>query len=452
MFERKIYQHLLAWKNSRRHKALLLYGPRQVGKSFIIRTLAQQEYRSYVEINLFEDRSARRALAGAADAQDLVSRISLYANEPLIPGESLVFIDEIQELPDIMTMAKFLAEDGCFDYAFSGSMLGTEFKDVRSYPVGSVHELMMHPLDFEEFCWATGIESEHLARARSAIAHEQPVPSYLHDALLARFRTYVVIGGMPEVVQRYVEGNGNLGPAREHQQALNVQYQHDIAKYAGAHALDVRAIFDKIPIQLAEKNQRFKVASLGANGRYEGYEQDFLWLTNAGVGIKVDQVNEPKTPLKRTERASMFKLYQSDTGMLVSRYPQATARFVYLDERSANLGGIFENVVAQELVAQGLHPYYYMAKKRGEVDFIIEGERGPLPIEVKSGRTYRQHSSLDALMASSEYAINRGLVLSRSNVMREGNISYLPLYAAGFIHELFCVEPEMPKMSIGGIS
>lgn len=350
-----------------------------------------------------------------------------------------------------MTMAKFLVEDGRFDHAFSGSMLGTEFKGVRSYPVGSVRELVMRPMDFEEFCWATGIEREHVATAREAVASRKPVPDYLHDALLSRFRTYVVVGGMPEVVQRYVDAAGDMGPAREHQAALNVQYQHDIAKYAGSRALDVRAIFDKIPLQLAEKSPRFKVASLSAGRRYEDYEEDFLWLVNAGVGLKVNQVGEPKTPLRRTTRNSFFKLYQSDTGMLVARYPQSTARDIYVDAKSPNLGGIYENVVAQELAAQGLDLFYYMARKRGEVDFIVEGAGGHVPIEVKSGRSYRQHASLDALLASEEYAIDQGIVLSRSNVAREERVLYLPLYAAGFIRELFCAEAELPTMDVGGI-
>jgi len=451
MFQRTLYDQLLAWRRDGAGKALLLYGPRQVGKSFLVRTLAQREYQSYVEINLTDNAQARKALAQASDVRDLISRISLFSSMELVPGNSLVFIDEIQELPNIMTMAKFLVEDGRFDYTFSGSMLGTEFKGVRSYPVGFVREFLMRPMSFEEFCWATGIRSEHLDMVREALRAQRPVPDYLHDALLSRFRTYMVVGGMPEVVQRYVDNGGDLGPARTLQVDLNTQYQHDIAKYAEGRALAVRSIFDRIPLQLAEKSLRFKVAAVDRGARYESYEDNFLWLVNAGVGLKVDQVSEPKPPLRRTDRPSLFKLYQSDVGMLVARYPQSVARLIYLDERSANLGGIYENVVAQELAAQDLDLYYYMARKRGEVDFITEGGEAPLPIEVKSGRSFRTHASLDVLLASEEYGIPLGIVLSRSNVMREGKVLYLPIYAAGMVRELYCADTPLPRMDLGEI-
>ena len=375
--------------------------------------------------------AARDALADATDAQDLIRRISLFSPAPMVEGRTLVFIDEIQELPDIMTMAKFLVEDGRFSYAFSGSMLGTEFKHVRSYPVGSVVEIPMFPLDFEEFCWGGEVSEGALAAVQEACDTLVPLPDYLHDALLRYFRSYVAVGGMPEVVQRFYDGGGDFATVYELQVELVKSYKNDISKYAGKRALDVQAIFDQLPLQLDSDSHRFVLSSIDDDARYERYRQDFVWLVNAGVGLKTDLVREPKSPLAATARAGHFKLYESDTGMLVVRYGRDVARAVYLDDPHPNLGAVFENVVAQELVAQGSPLFYYMNKKRGEVDFVTNAAGGEvLPIEVKSGRNARAHAALNHLLQSPEYDIPRGIVLSRLNVECDGKVVYLPWYAS----------------------
>ena len=432
---RKMYEELLAWRKNPAKKALLLTGARQIGKSYLIRELARNEYASYVEINLYENERARNALAQARGLDDLLRRISLFSDTPLTPGKSLVFIDEVQELPDIMTMAKFLVQDGRFDYAFSGSMLGTEFRGVRSFPVGYVTEMTMRPLDFEEFSWATGVPGSIWGLVRKACADRTPIDEFVHAKLMEDWRLYLVVGGMPEVVQLFSDTGGDLGSVRMKQHELNAQYRYDIAKYAGSRVLPVQAIFDQIPTQLNEAGSRFTVSSI-AGGRYDRSAPDFLWLSNAGAALKVDQIREPKSPLKRTEQPSKFKLYQSDTGMLVERYPVTLAQTIYLDERSANLGAIYENAVAQELVAQGLAPYYYMTKKRGEVDFFVETDRGALPIEVKSGTSFKMHAALDHVLESPDYGLPEGVVLSRGNVAADGKVLYLPLYATGLLREL----------------
>lgn len=428
MFKRKIEERFLDWK-AQSEKALLVTGARQVGKSYAIREFGKRHYATFVEYNLLDDEEAREAFSSVANVTDLINRIILLADQPLQEGNTLVLIDEIQEYPDIMTMAKFLVEDGRFSYAFSGSMLGTEFKGVRSFPVGYVHEMPMFPLDFEEFCWAVATPPFALEEVHSAFADRRPVDTAIHEKLLRTFRSYLVVGGMPEVVQRYVDNGFVLSGVRELQTELNGQYRYDIGKYAGNRALQVRQIFDQIPLQLEEKNDRFTVAALGGDARYDRYEQDFLWLVNAGVALKVEQVSEAKSPLKRTEQPSFFKLYQSDVGMLVSRYPQSTSRALYLDERVPNFGGIYENVVAQELAAQQAKPYYFMREGTGEVDFVIEGESSHvIPLEVKSGRKFRAHAALDRMLANKESRIKEAFVLCRHNVEVSGKVIYLPFY------------------------
>ena len=430
MLQRKITEQLYAWKQQSKRKALLLTGARQIGKSYAIRAFGTEAYQVFVEINLLEDAPTRQALLEAGNATEFIRRLSILTQQDLVPGQTLVFIDEVQEAPDIMTMAKFLVEDGRFDWAFSGSMLGTEFKGVRSYPVGYVHELTMLPLDFEEFCWAIGVTADAMAQIRTACAEEQPVPAYLHDAMLLNFRTYLVVGGMPEVVQRFLDTDGDLAGIRALQVELNAQYRRDISKYAGTRALYVQSIFDQLPIQLEGDTQKFVINSIDPNARYQKYQRDFVWLENAGVGLKTDLVNEPKSPLLKTAQPSRFKLYQSDTGMLMARYPVSVSQAAYLDNKHANLGGIYENVVAQELSAQGHELYYYMTKRRGEVDFVVDGPQcSAVAIEVKSGSYYHSPASLDHVLDTPEYGVDLGIVLSKGNVERDGKTLYLPIYA-----------------------
>ena len=430
MLKRKIASKLEEWANAERNKALLVVGARQIGKSFAIREFGKSHFARLIEINLYEDESARKALLEAKDAADFITRITILSGTSIIPGETLVFIDEVQEAPDIMTMVKFLVEDGRCRWAFSGSMLGTQFKGIRSYPVGSVRELSMHPLDFEEFCWAIDVSPAAFERIADCCTCEKPIDAYIHDSMMANFRTYLVVGGMPEVVQAFLDTKGDLAAVRELQSDLNVQYRRDISKYSGTRSLYVQSIYDQLPIQLEGDSRRFVMGSIDESARYKGYERDFVWLKNAGVALKTDLVSEPKSPLLKTANAAKFKLYQSDTGMLMARYPLAVAQAAYLDDKNPNLGGVYENVIAQQLAAQGHALYYYQTKKRGEVDFVVDSSDGTaVPIEVKSGNYFHSHAALDNVLETAGYGAKQGIVLSRGNVERDGKVLYLPLYA-----------------------
>ncbi len=431
VFKRKAYRAFERWRMRSDKTVLCVTGARQVGKSTLVEHLGQQAFERFVEINLLEKPAAKRALTGSSSADDLISRISLFTKDELIPGKTLIFIDEIQELPDLMTMAKFLVQDGRFAYAFSGSMLGTELKRVRSYPVGFVTELTMYPMDFEEFCWANEVSGNALATVTECCRDRLPVPDYLHEHMLAYFRAYMVVGGMPAAVREFREGSGDLARVRIVQTELVNSYVHDITKYAGRAAPEVRAIFEQLPMQLDERSVRFKLNSLEPKARYEKFSRDFNWLVSAGVALKCNIVNDPKSPLKATERPSYFKLYESDTGMLVSRYPLAVARALYTDEREPNLGHLFENAFAQTLASFGSDIFYYMNRKRGEVDFMIEDSSGQvLPIEIKSGRSPRMHAALTTLLETKQFHGKEGYVFSRQNVGATDRVVYLPWYAA----------------------
>ncbi len=436
MLRRKVTEQLERWKGMT-GKALLVTGARQIGKSYAIREFGRRSYACYVEVNLLLDRESAEILTSARNATDFINRVALLSPNPLVEGNTLIFIDEVQEFPDIVTLAKALVEDGRYSFAFSGSMLGTELRGIRSFPVGYVHQLVMRPLDFEEFSWAVGVEPRFLDEVRECLRERRPVEPALHDVMLRNYRAYIVAGGMPEVVQNYIDSKYTLTETRAIQTQLVSQYAQDISKYAGRRALEVRSIFDRIPVQLETESHRFCVSTLDDGARYSQYDQDFLWLVSAGVGLMISQVTEAKSPLKRTESAGKFKLYESDTGMLLSRYPQSTARTVYLDQKTPNLGGIYENVVAQELAAQGIGQWYFQADAVGEVDFLIEGKADRVvPIEVKSGRKVRSHAALDRLLEVGEYKIKEGVVLSRNNLSCEGKLLYLPIYMSFCLDEL----------------
>ena len=457
MLRRKVTNKLLTWKNLS-NKALLVTGARQIGKSYAIREFGKANYSCFVEINLLLDKSAKQALAQALNATDFINCIALFSKKTLVENNTLIFVDEIQEYPEIVTLMKALVEDGRYSYVFSGSMLGTEFKGISSFPVGYVDQIVMRPMDFEEFCWAVGVSEQFLDQIRTRFIERKPVEEYLHNDMMRNFRAYLVVGGMPEVVQTYIDSKYSLAKIRKLQTLLVNQYSKDISKYAGNRAFEVRAIFDQIPLQLEGETHRFNLSALEDSARMSKFHHDFLWLVNAGVALQVLRTSEARMPLKRTEQTSMFKLYESDTGMLVSRYPQSAARALYLDMKDPNFGGIYENAIAQELTAAAIPLWYYQSDTVGEVDFLIEGKSGNVvPIEVKSGKKVRSHAALDRLVSIGEYKIKEALVLSRNNVSQEGRITYVPLYMSFCLVELteageagedegdFTLAPAVPK-------
>ena len=436
MLKRKVFSDFEHWKKTS-NKALLVTGARQIGKSFAIRVFAKKNYDVFFEANMLLNKDACDSLPAARDASDFISRVSVLSKTKLVEGKTLIFIDEIQEFPEIVTLIKDLVQDGRFSYVFSGSMLGTEFKGVSSFPVGYVKRIIMRPLDFEEFCWGINVSDAALTEVRECMIKRKPVSDFVHKAMMQNFLAYIITGGMPEVVQDYVDSKYSLIRTRELQRDLVEQYKVDILKYAGQQSFFVREIFDKLPAELEGEHHRFMLSSIKSGARIEQYKQDFLWLKNAGVGLVVPRATEAKTPLVRTQSQTYFKLYESDTGMLVSRYPQSTSRAIFLDRHSQNLGGIFENVVAQELTALKIPAHYYYSAKVGEVDFLIEGKNAKVvPIAVKSGRKVSSHLALNKLLDACGTKIPEAIVLSHKNVSRGAKVSYLPFYMTFCLDEL----------------
>lgn len=439
MLKRDAYASLLEWRHSNCGKALLVDGARQVGKTYLVEELAKREYPRWAKIDFLRDEPVARALAKAESAQEAIEAISVTQGIELIPGETLVFFDEVQEATNIVTLSKYLVQDGRFDVAMSGSLLGINLRHVRSLPVGYLHTVTMYPLTFLEFCLARNVPEEVIDRMRESFENKVPMSEALHAPLVDLFRRYLVVGGMPEAVRTYRDGQGDLGAVRKQQADLVNLYKDDIAKHAGDRAPQVRAIFDALPGQIGKENKRFLLKVLKEDARFEPFANDFAWLIDANAALETVSVTDPRAMLERSEQKNRFKLYQFDVGMLMSRYRDSVALAALTGERDVNFGGVYENAVAQELAAAGVPLHYYYHSRNGEVDFIVETDSGVVPIEVKSGKSYRRHVALNNLLASKEYGIDRAYVLSEANVQvvqgEGGTVYYLPLYMLPFVAE-----------------
>ena len=422
------------------NKALLLSGARQVGKTYAIRRYAREAGLDLVEMNFLLQPETKRIPEGAANVQELLLRISAYANRPLEPGKTLIFFDEVEEYADILTWVKALVDEGRFKYALSGSLLGLELKNVRSEPVGYLSEFQMFPLDFEEFIRNLGVSDEVLGSVRTSWEQRMPVDAYIHEKLIRLFNLYLIVGGMPQAVQTYVDTN-DLQRVLLEQQAILTLYRKDIARYDPDDKLYINDIFELIPSELNAKNKRFILKDLNEHLKFSRHENSFVWLRDADMALPTYNVEEPRVPLKLNELRNLFKLFQNDVGLLASQYVGGIQLKILQGNVNLNNGAIYENAVAQELHAHGWKLWYFNSKRQGEVDFVLEQDDEIIPLEVKSGKDYQRHSALNNVMKNKEYGIRRALVLSNENLSENGNVLYTPIYMTMFLHHR---EPQGP--------
>ena len=435
MLKRKAEKLLNEWKNS--NDALLITGARQVGKSYLIREFGKANFKHFIEINLYEQKEFIPVLEQAKNAEDLLFRISALTSENLVVGETLIFLDEIQYAKncDLITLAKFLVENGKFRYIFSGSMLGVELNNIASWPTGYMREMRMFPLDFEEFLWSVGLKHSVIDHLADCFAQEKPVDTQIHERLIDSFYKYLLIGGMPEAVQTFVFTN-DLKKVNEVQQKIDQYYRKDIVQYAPQQQkVHLDTIYRILPQELNSKNKRFSLGEIGKGYAVKDIQDDFMWLKKAGVALPVYNVTEPKTPLELSANNRLVKLFHSDIGILANLLMDTDIQLKLLaKEKEINFGAIFENAVAQELTAHGYENlYYFNSKKQGEVDFLIEYKGNVLPIEVKSGKDYKIHSALDNLLKNENYNISQAVILCNGNVERNGKKLYLPIYMTMFL-------------------
>lgn len=447
MIKRKINRFISDYYKNNRN-ALLITGARQIGKTFSIREFGRS-FKAFVEINFVETPEAVEIFKGAKSSNDILLRLSALTTVPLIKGETLIFFDEVQKCPEIVTAIKFLVDEGSYRYILSGSLLGVELKDLRSEPVGYMGVKDMYPIDFEEFISCIGINENIISTLRQAWERRIPVDQLIHTKMMELFRLYLVVGGMPAVVSKYLETN-NLQEVMAIQQDIIRLYRRDIAQYDPNNKLYIEEIFNLIPPELNAKNKRFILKRLNENAKFERYQNSFLWLTNAGVALPVYNVEEPKTPLLLARSRNLFKLFQNDIGLLAVQYAEGIQLRIIKGDKDINFGSIYENAVAQELVAHGITPYYYNNKKRGELDFVIELNGRVVPIEVKSGKDYEVHRALSNIMDCGEYDLPEAIILTNDNLQVVNRFIYAPIYMTMFI-ERNNDAPAFYKIDLSGL-
>jgi predicted AAA+ superfamily ATPase len=436
MLERYTWKDIELWKQRNNASGLLVTGARQVGKTFLVREFGKANYENIAEVNLIENKKAADILDSAENAEDFFARLSIIVNTELKSGKTLIFIDEVQECKEIITAIKFLVERYDFDFILSGSLLGVELRDIRSVPVGYLDIIEMKPLSFSEFLLARKISKDIITIIVNKLQTRTPIPEYLHEMLMKYFYEYLIIGGMPAAVADFINFN-DLRSVRRIQKNITSLYRWDISKYQKDSSLLIKNMYDIIPSELNQQNKRFILNNVNEKARFSRYADSLIWLSDAGVAYPVFCVDEPTYPLKLSSSTNLFKLFLSDVGLLTSTFLKSSTLDILAKNPNINYGSIYENAVAQELSTAGFELYYYRSKKRGELDFIIEGSQGNImPIEVKSGKNYKRHNALTNLLSTSNYQLDEGFVLCDLNIHRNGKITYLPIYMTGFLSEL----------------
>lgn len=430
--------------------ALLIEGARQIGKTFSIRQFGKK-FKTYIEINFIEQPEAISLFKDLSNTKDLLARLSLFTKQKLIKRDTLIFFDEVQICPEVITYIKFLVDEGSYNYILSGSLLGIEINDLRSVPVGYLTIKRMFPLTFREFALNLGLNSSILENLETSFKEKKPVDDFIHKKMMELFRVYLVVGGIPAAVNRYIETN-NLNEVIDIQNQIVNLYKKDITQYDKNNKLAIAQIFELIAPQLNSQNKRFIIKDIKSGVKFDRYENSFLWLKDAGVALPVYNVETPKIPLKLSKSRSLFKLFMSDVGLLASEYSQGIQLKIISGDDKLNYGAIFENYIAQELTACEHDLYYYNNKKRGELDFLIEYDGEVLPIEVKSGKDYKVHRALSNIMDCGEFNLNRALIFNNSNLKVEGKLTYAPIYMAMFLKQEIKEEDSIYKIDLSELN
>ena len=438
MLERKFTSFLTTFLKEEPNKILLVNGARQIGKSYLVRYVGQKLFTHFVEINLKEDAEGEQVFADVHTTNDLYMRLSNFYTEPLGDNtDTLIFLDEIQSYPHLMTLLKFLNQESRYRFIASGSQLGVALSETPSVPLGSVTIAQMYPLDFEEFLWATGVSKEWIENIHEHFIHEQSLDEGTHNILLKRFQYYLLVGGLPEAINNYLADRNMVRVRQTHRDIQNL-YRIDASQYDEGHKLKIRKIYDLIPSNLENKKKRIVYKNIeGKTGKtFADYADEFEYLTNSGVALDVSAISNPCFPLAESDQKKLVKLYLNDVGLLTSLLYGLNVNAVLQDIKSINLGTVYESVVAQELAAHGFKLHYYDNKKKGEVDFLIDDYAGltVLPLEIKSGKDYTEHSALTNFLKTPDYGINRAIVFSNEReIFVKKGVTYLPIYYCMFL-------------------
>ena len=439
MLYRKFARHIEEFLRNNPQKILLVNGARQIGKSYLIRHVGRKLFKNYVEIDLKADKEGAGVFGTVKTTNDFYLQLGAIAGGRLgSKANTLVFMDEIQSYPHLMTMLKFLNQEGRYTYIASGSQLGVALSQTASVPLGSISIEWMYPLDFEEFLMANGCGQETIDGMREKFTAREPLNESLHNYMLQLFKQYLLVGGLPEAVNKFLESR-NIAQVRNVQRDIHALYRIDSSQYDEEKKLVIRRIYDMIPSYMENKKKRIVVKHIeetASHKQFSDYAEEFEYLTNSGIALRTQAISNPRFPLLESENKNLIKLYMNDVGLLTCLLYGTNINAVLRDEKSVNLGSVYETVVAQELHAHGFPLHYYDNKQKGEVDFIVDDydNLSVLPIEVKSGKDYRVHSALNNFIKTEDYNIRQAIVLSNEREIHTANgITYLPIYYAMFL-------------------
>ena len=435
---RKAYGKLLEWKESAYRKPLILRGARQVGKTWLMKEFGQNEYKSVLYANFDLDERLRGLFDKDYDIDRILLALQALTGVNVRAGETLIILDEIQEVNRGLGVLKYFCENTPEHHVMvAGSLLGIALHPGISFPVGKVDMIDIHPLDYEEFLWATGVGKDWIDGLRSRFEREDALDENTHNVLMKRFKYYLLVGGMPEAINNYLKDR-NMARVRQTHKDIHDLYRIDASQYDQEHRLIIRKIFDLIPSNLENKKKRIVYKDIeGVKGKkFSDYANEFEYLTNSGVALDVSAISNPRFPLVESEQKRLVKLYLNDVGLLTGILYGLNVNAVLQDIKSINLGTVYESVVAQELAAHGFKLHYYDNKQRGEVDFLIDDYNAlsVLPLEIKSGKDYTEHSALSKFVATPEYGIGRAIVFSNErSVYKKKGVTYMPVYYCMFL-------------------
>ena len=431
MLKRQISVSINEWYNNSK-SALLIDGARQIGKTTTIQEFLKKNKKiNYIEINLIENKLALEAFNTSKDSEDLLLRISSFTKTEMVENKTIIFVDEIQEAKDAITPIKFLIQNSKYRFIFSGSLLGIKMNEILSIPTGYLQVMQMYPMNFEEFIMALGTNSQIVSYLEKCFNNKEVVDPIIHKQFLNLFHIYLVVGGMPKAVSEFVNTR-NIYKVNQVLNDIDSAYRYDISKYEKNNKLLIQEIYDLVPSELNSQNKRFILKNLNEKARFYKLETSFSWLKNSGIGLFVHNVKNPIYPLLASKERTLFKLFLSDVGLLTYKMYEGNQASI-LNEEVGNYGAIYEDVIAQELIAHNYNLFFHSNKKYGEIDFLIEENSKVIPIEIKSGKDYKRHSALNNLLNNDSFNLEKGYVFCNGNLELKNKVIYLPIYMVMFL-------------------
>lgn len=437
MFYRKVEKILTQYYNDKDAKIVVIDGARQIGKSFIIRETAKNHFKNYIEIDLKSDFYSDQLFANVKKTKDFYLQLSAsYGDKLNNNDDTIVFLDEIQIYPHLLTLLKDLKKDNKYRYIASGSLLGITLKHTF-IPMGSINEIKMYPMDFEEFLYANNVGEDVVEYLKECFINKKNVSENIHKTIIQKFKEYLITGGLPDSIKEFVL-NSNVFKVRENQTLTYNFYKDDASQYDDEHSLKIRRIYDMMPSYMENKVKRIKFKQIEnkEDSNLKRYKDEFDYLINSGCALGVKAISNPTFPLIESSSKNLIKLYFNDVGILTNILYKNNINAI-LNDTGLNLGSVYETFAAMELIAHGHELYYFDSKKVGEVDFLLNDydDLSVLPIEIKSSKTSYEFRAIPKLVdKNNNYKLNKGYIFSNQNIIKcENDLYTFPIYLIMFV-------------------